>query len=347
MRNAFKRFGARDTSSREDRFARTRLWLTLVYVAVLAVILLASGGITRVLFSQRLDHRLRDDLPKEIVMVLPADIEARRLVTSPEEVRDDLRDTVLLVNGLLLVIAAALSYVLAGLTLRPIRNAYERQRQFLGDASHELRTPLAILRADLENERERGGGEVRIDSHLEEVERMSRIVGDLLTLSRLDEDAADANERMLDLGDVAATAVERLRSIAERDGVAMTLERGATARVNANEDLLLQALTNVIKNAIQYNARGGRVDVSLSVDGPTATVRVADTGAGIAPEDLARVFDRFYRADGSRSRKTGGSGLGLSIVRSIMRRIGGSVRAESTPGTGTTVTLSFPVHNAS
>jgi len=270
------------------------------------------------------------------------------VLPKPEDVQGDLIDALALANGVLLVCAGILSYWLAGITLMPIQESYDRQRRFLGDASHELRTPLAILQMDLENELESPGvskaAKERAESHLEEVERMGKLVGDLLTLSRAD----DTEKKPLELYEVDVTtlikgAVERLQPIAAKHEVSLTfIDPKKMVLMRTNKEEFLQALNNIIKNAILYNVEHGTVQVRQALEGGLLKIVVTDTGIGIAQEDLDKIFDRFYRSDKSRSRQTGGSGLGLSIVQSSLEKLGGSVEMTSAVGKGTVVTLTFP-----
>lgn len=327
------------------RFHAARIRLTLVYVAILAVILLFSSSVIYSTFASRLQFRFQR-FPPNPAMEFPSDVIPPRQA----DVLADLTNLILLVNGLLLAAAGASSYWLAGVTLRPIQDAHDRQRRFLSDASHELRTPLAILQTDFENEL--GDVSLSVDakdrsrSHLEEVERMGRIVNDLLTLSRLDEaDARSAGSpAAFDINQTLRSTLERLRAMADAHSVALVPHLGdAALSVMADEHLVEQVLTNIIKNAIVYNTDRGSVTVDAKAEKTSAVITVTDTGIGIPAEEIEKVFDRFYRIDASRSRHTGGSGLGLPIVRSIMDRIDGSFSVESSVGKGTTVRLIFPL----
>jgi len=325
------------------------LTLTALYVVILATILIASSGISRFLFSQRLDDRFHpyEEFSQAQQGRMPPP-------PNPDDVRADLFHVTILVDSALLIVAGGLSYWLAGLTLRPIRAAYMKQRQFLSDASHELRTPLAILRTQMENERATTtspASRAALDSNLEEIGRMTRLVGDLLTLSRLGAGpSACVSERPVDVVAAVLESVERLRPIADKRRVVLSFADNGSARLFAlapGEDLLVQAFTNVIHNAVLYNKENGRVDVAVSSEDGQIVVTVTDTGVGIAEEELKRVFDRFYRSEKSRSRQTGGSGLGLSIVQSILTFLNGSVSMTSHPETGTVVVMKLPIHKAS
>jgi signal transduction histidine kinase len=279
------------------------------------------------------------------MMALPEGIIPPR----PEEVLQDLQGSLLVVNGLLLVLASVLSYWLAGVTLEPIQESYNRQRRFLSDASHELRTPLAILQADLENvlsdPHALADMREQAKSHLEETERMSLIVKDLLLLSRLDEAASPVElSQSVDLPALLQTTVHRFDAFAKQHDVRLSFASSVPSfALITQEQLLTQALSNLVRNAIIYNKPQGTVHISLEKDVSTVRIQIEDTGIGISPEDVDKIFERFYRVDKSRSRLTGGSGLGLSITRSIVEQLHGSLQLKSALGTGTHITLSFPI----
>jgi signal transduction histidine kinase len=314
----------------------------VLYVALAASILFLSSEITRSLFSSRLDVRFHDFEAQTVTQPLPPP------PPTSDTVRADLQGIIWLVNGILLLISAFLSYWLAGLTLRPIQRAYEKQRDFLGDASHELRTPLAILRTQFENAKHdaRGADErQRIDDGLEEVDRMTRLVGDLLTLSRLDRVSEPEVRESINVLPVLLQSIERLRGIASAHDVVLTanIPKNISLHVLAtNQESVARVFVNLLHNAILYNVPKGSVDVDVRYDEKTVTFEIKDTGIGMTPEELPRASERFYRAEKSRSRKTGGSGLGLSIVSGILHAIGGSLNMQSTSGKGTTVRVTLP-----
>ncbi|HCC83432.1 TPA: hypothetical protein DEP96_01125 [Candidatus Uhrbacteria bacterium] len=341
MPNASKQSGEKATVSFEERLGATRFWLTILYIVVLAAMLIISSAVTRTIFNEQLQNRfhgLRFDLARSELVPVP----------TAADVRSDLIQTLVIVNGILLIIAGIASYLVAGSTIRPIRAAYSAQKKFLSDASHELRTPLAILKTDLENERlvaTQPAELSRIDSQLEEIERMRRLVADLLLLSKLDEhNSPPRPASSINLIELVTAAVDRLKSLAESHHITLHLSPSPhLIEITANRDLLDVALSNIISNSIIYNKEGGSVDVAIGVDNNAAIITIIDTGIGIAPTDLEHIFDRFWRVEQSRSRATGGSGLGLAIVQSVMQDLGGSVSMVSTPGQGTTVTLKLPL----
>lgn len=216
------------------------------------------------------------------------------------------------------------------------------RRQLVADASHELRTPLAIMRTELDVALAAGGlppeaVEV-LESEREEVERMSLIVADLLALARFDEGSQCLESAPVALHEIAASAVEGRRPLAEAHGVRLDSSL-APATVTGDAACLAQVVTNLVDNAIEHGGDGCTVTVSLEVRDGRAVLTVADTGPGIPAADLPHVFERFYRADASRARATGGSGLGLSIVKETVEAHGGTVSAGSVPGRGATFTV--------
>jgi heavy metal sensor kinase len=229
--------------------------------------------------------------------------------------------------------------------LERIEDGVREKRRFLADASHELRTPLAVMRSEIEVSLRAGGIEPAarevLASNAEEVERMSRIVDDLLTLARIDEGRLELLRSRVDLGAVAADVAGSLRPLAEAQGIPVTVS-GDRVEVDADPEHLRRAVRNLVENAVKYTGAGGRVDLEVWRRNGEAGLTVTDTGPGIPEALLERIFDRFVRADMARSRSTGGSGLGLSITREIVEAHGGRVWAESTPGVGSAFSMGFP-----
>lgn len=222
----------------------------------------------------------------------------------------------------------------------------EEQRRFVADASHELRTPLAVMRAELDvslrtDELSPEARDV-LQSALEEVEGMSVTVENLLMMARLDEGRLDLALRPVALDVLVADLVEDLRSLAEARNVHIETT-GVAPAVVADPLRLRLAIRNLIENAVKYTGVGGRVRVGLWAEETEAGVWVNDTGPGIPPDALPRVFDRFFRVDAARTRAEGGSGLGLAICREVALAHGGWVRAESHVGKGSTFWLGLPI----
>jgi heavy metal sensor kinase len=226
--------------------------------------------------------------------------------------------------------------------------AFRRQRQFTADASHELRTPLTAMKGQVEvalsRPREAAAYREVLQAVNEEVDRLIRLVGSLLTLAKADAGQIPIACEAVNLGELITAAVEQVRPVARQRHLELRVEHGPDVTLEADEDLLLQLLLNLLDNAVKYTPAGGQVTVGWGADGRHVDLWVRDTGIGIASEHLPRIFDRFYRADKARSRAEGGAGLGLSICRWIVDAHGGSIFVESALGKGTAFTVKLPLN---
>ncbi len=226
-------------------------------------------------------------------------------------------------------------------------DAFERQRQFTADASHELRTPLTILKGQLDValNRERDADAYRkvLQAANNEVDHMIRLTSGLLTLARADANEVPIRKEPVDVGSIVAGAVEQVRPTSEARGVSLALQAGPDVTLDADEDLLLQLMLNLLDNALKHTPSGGHIEAGWSVNGPRATLFVSDSGVGIAAEHLPHLFDRFYRVEKARSRADGGAGLGLAICRWIADVHGGTLAVESEPGAGSRFSFELPI----
>ena len=220
------------------------------------------------------------------------------------------------------------------------------RREFSATVSHELKTPLTSISGFAELLK---SGTVPPETAAEfaediynEAQRMITLVEDIMHLSRLDENSVPMEHTEVDLHTLAAHAVQRLTSAAQKADVTLRLE-GTRVTISGVELLLEEIAFNLIDNAIKYNRPGGSVTVTTQRKGGRAILSVKDTGIGIPEEHRARVFERFYRVDKSHSREVGGTGLGLSIVKHAAAYHEASVMLESEEGIGTTITVAFPI----
>ncbi len=228
-----------------------------------------------------------------------------------------------------------------------IERSVAAQRRFTADASHELRSPLSRLRAELEvalrRPRSAAEYEAVLRSGLEEVERLSRLCGALLTLARLDAGERPVRVEAAALTPVVREALERLEAEAARRGVRVILEPSPTVTVPVAADLLALVVGNLLDNAVKFSPPGSEVRLRVSVGGAEVRFAVADSGPGIPAEEVPRLFERFYRGDASRSPDTPGVGLGLAIAHAIVRAHGGRITVASRPGAGATFTVHLPL----
>jgi two-component system, OmpR family, phosphate regulon sensor histidine kinase PhoR len=226
------------------------------------------------------------------------------------------------------------------------RRAEAVRRDFVANVSHELRTPLASLRAMAETLRDGGleDPQLRVrflGQMLEEVDRMTRLVNDLLDLSALEAGVVRLRREELQARELLEAVARRYQQAASRRGVGLAVRPGE-ARLQGDRDRLEQALGNLVDNAVKYTPPGGRVELGVEAGGGEVRLVVEDTGPGVPPEHLPRIFERFYRADPSRSREEGGTGLGLAIAKHIALAHGGRVEACNRPEGGARFAVVLP-----
>ncbi|MBN1489684.1 MAG: heavy metal sensor histidine kinase [Phycisphaerae bacterium] len=232
--------------------------------------------------------------------------------------------------------------------LERIHRYVGRLQQFTADASHELRSPLAALRgsAEVALSNARSEAELRtvIEDSVEQYARLGRIAEDLLLLARADAGELALDRKTLPVEKVVADVIELYRPLAEDRHITLTQAGDADVWVEADGPRLRQLLANLIDNAVKHGGADVTVGISATREDLMACLTVTDNGPGITPHDLARVFDRFFRADRSRSvQGAGGAGLGLSICRTIAEAHGGSIAITSEHGHGTRVTVHIPL----
>ncbi len=269
-------------------------------------------------------------------------LQVARSLEPEEEALDHLLAVLLLGGAAAIVIATIGGWFLAGKALSPVEEAFERQHVFVADASHELRTPLAVIRANAEFLQERQPASEEAAEIVSETDRLSSLVDSLLAVARGDGTGGAAHDE-LDLGAVVEGSAASMRSLATERGVALDVSAAPELRVRGSREQLRQLVVILVDNALRYTATGGHVDVDVARRDGSAVMAVTDTGIGIPPEALAHVFERFYRADEARTRDSGGAGLGLAIAQKLVDEHGGRISAESTPGTGSTFTVTLPL----
>lgn len=250
-------------------------------------------------------------------------------------------------GGLALIFAAAIGYILSGGAMKPVREAYERQRQFAADASHELRTPLAVVLASADLLR----SDTSITSPFlkqviedvrDEVKKMTKLVGDLLTVARTDGSANQIKPVRMDLVAAAQKTIRIMRPFAEKKDIVIEEILPKQAELYADEQKIRQLILILVDNAVKYTPEHGRITLCIDqAEKGYIHLSVADTGIGIEPEHQERIFDRFYRVDKARSRRMGGNGLGLAIAQEIVEAHDGTISVESEVGKGTTFHVSL------
>ncbi|PYY00444.1 MAG: hypothetical protein DMG62_03715 [Acidobacteria bacterium] len=230
-----------------------------------------------------------------------------------------------------------------------LEDSFRHISRFSADVSHELRTPLTILRGELESltqyEHLSPTALEIVGSALEEIARLSKIVSQLLEISRLEAGDATREVTTVNLGELATSTAEQMRLLADEKSIRLEYLVSCGVMVVGNPSLLKQVVVNLLDNAIKYTPSGGSVELLVEIQGSKAVLEVRDTGIGIPGSALPHICERFYRADKARSRDSGGAGLGLSIVQSICSAQGGELSIFSSEGEGTRVRIEMPRAN--
>ena len=326
---------------RFDPFFRTETNVILLQIAF-SLILLGVVGTTFSVLYREISAAIVDGI-RQGVAAQNTDALGPSIVGAIEHIRtENLATVVAIIIGTTVVFG----YLIARVTLTPARNALTAQKQFIGNIAHELRTPLSVIKTNtevalLENDI---SAEIKqiMRSNVEELDRVSEIINNLLSLSAL-----VRPERMefspIDLSELVSRVVERFSQLARHGNHQVTVRKSPQALVWGNATALEQVVGNLLKNAIQYTPFGGQIVLTITpAAGDEVELVVQDSGVGIARKDLFRIFEPFYRAEQSRNRAQGGSGLGLTIVSELLKLLGGKITIRSAPGRGTSVIMLFP-----
>lgn len=247
-------------------------------------------------------------------------------------------------------LVAVSSWFLAGIAMRPIYRSYQQMQRFTTDAAHELRTPLAAILATVDSvSRLPSFTEVEARDTLKTIERQLNrffeLVKDLFLLARLEQHTLATQKQSVCLNDLIHDLVEEFSALADANGLTLTAEIQVSRELQilADEDQVYRLISNLVVNSIQYTPTDGTVTLILNRDDNYAVIQIRDTGMGIALEEQAHIFDRFYRVNSDRSRQTGGSGLGLAIAKAIAEAHGGSLQVQSEVSRGSTFTVRLPL----
>lgn len=283
-----------------------------------------------------------------------------------EEAKRRLLLNLLLINGAIFGVSALAGYFLAGKTLRPIENALEEQKRFVADASHELRTPLTALKTSMEvalRDKKMSLIQARdlIKDNLEDINSMQSLTNKLLSLANYQSNGHNLVFEEVEISEVIKDTYRKISPLAKEKDIEVNLKI-KDQKLLANKESLKEMMLIFLDNGVKYTPTGGKVTVEGESNKRNFVIKVKDTGIGIAKEDLPHIFDRFYRADQSRSRshlrgdrlslrshdssdgeEIGGFGLGLSLAKKIIEIHKGTVEVASVLGRGTTFTIRLPL----
>ncbi len=254
----------------------------------------------------------------------------------------------LIIDGGIVTVSTALAYLLATKTLAPIQKAVEEQKRFIGDAAHELKTPIAALKTSLEvnllTEKLTPNVKTILNENLEDVSQLEKLTESLISLARIEDKTMKFQK--LALAPILFRAVKTVTPLAKKKKIKIEVSNvSESIELHSEETMLFDLLIIFLDNAIKYSQEKTTIQVAVSKKQNQVLIKIIDQGVGIAESDLSHIFDRFYRADKSRTHVMGASGfgLGLSLAQKIMDAHRGHIKVTSTLNQGTTFTLIFPV----
>lgn len=331
-------------------FHEARIKLTAWYLAIIMAISLSFSVVIYFNVNRELSRVevLQDQRQGRITAYirtngysLPPDVLFQADVDTAQS-RGRILTALAFINAAILLIAGGGGYFLAGQTLEPIGKMMEEQKEFVGNASHELRTPLTSLMTEIEvalrdKKMTLKDAKNLLSSNLDDVKSITKLSNYLLKLSRYERAGEDVEFTEVDMKKILKDSIDRVNSLAKVKHIKIEL-RGGPVKVKGNSDSLTELGSILIENAVKYSGKGKKVQVSIRKKG----FDVVDHGVGIAKEDIPHVFDRFYRADASRSKgKRDGYGLGLAIAKSIVDLHGGSIKVTSKLDKGSTFSVTL------
>ncbi|MGB9768237.1 MAG: sensor histidine kinase [Dictyoglomus turgidum] len=321
---------------RSNIFIKSRIKLTLVYIIITLFILIFFSYLLYTNYSREVEGDFEGDISDKEQLIL-----AQRSL-------ERLRIQIVMVSGITLGLVGIVSFILSGITLKPIKENMERERKFISDVAHELRTPLAIMKTELEvslkdpkiNKKQLLSV---LQSNLEEVERLTKLAEDLLYIFRLEINEVDSNLERISIKDISEKVIKLMTPYAKKKEIDIELQTSEDLYILGNPEEIRRILFNLIKNAIDYNKYKGKVKVRFIKDNKYLVLEIEDTGIGIPKDEIPLIFNRFYRVDKSRSSQIQGTGLGLSIVKGIVDKYNGKIIVESKLGEGTIFKILLPI----
>lgn len=308
-------------------FDRPKILLSLYYTLITIFVI----AIFSTILIYTIETKIQENFDGKIILIDDK--------TLPERTSNEIEFIIYVVDGVLIVLVAFSSYILASRTLNPLRKALEIQKKFSADASHDLRTPLAIITTESEVVLRHGNSSKKdfkkvVESNLEEVKKMTTLVNDLLFISRGEN--LKQTKANLKLSILIINLVEKMKSQMDAKNLELVTNIDSNIFVKASKDLE-RAVQNILQNAINYT-KVGTITVELKKEMQKTILTISDTGVGISKNDLPKIFDRFYKAENSRNDNSG-SGLGLAIAKEILEQDNGQIEIKSEINKGTTVEI--------
>ncbi len=334
-------------------FESARLKLTAWYLLIIMLISIFFSvafyhASTREIewIINRIEYRQRNPGKPMPNKPQPPHVSSLTTVEDLEDSKKQILNSLILINGFIFVVAGSAGYFLAGRTLRPIKLMIEEQNQFITSSSHELRTPIATMRAEMEGSlmethiTEKQARKL-IHSNLEELGSLQTLTNNLLKLSNIPNANNKKHMEEITLQEIIEAARKKVMSLAKMKNISIST-KVQDIKIKGDKSRLIEVFVILFDNAIKYSSEKTKISVKSEAKPHSVTVSITDQGVGITDTDLPYIFDRFYRADKSRS-LTDGYGLGLSIARKIIETHNGTISVSSEKNHGTTFVLQFPL----
>lgn len=271
-------------------------------------------------------------------------------ITSRQAILTNLIYTFLIVALVMLIIIFFISRFFANKSIQPIKEAFEKQKRFIGDASHELKTPLAVINTNVDVLLSNGEDSINSQSKWlhyikSEIERMSKLTNDLLYLTQMDYSDVKMIFTDFNISETVENVILTMEAVIFENNITLGYDIEPNLKTHGNSEQLQQVIMILLDNALKYTNTNGSVNMTLKKQHNNIVLSVTNTGEGIPEDHINKIFDRFYRVDKSRARKSGGYGLGLAIAKAIVEQHGGKIFAKSILNESTTFTVELPGSN--
>lgn len=336
-------------------FQKTRLKLTAWYLLIIMVISISFSLVIYRMLERELD-RFADSQKFKIELVLKAN--ARNFFPPPPKIEIDkqlVKETktriviyLLFINSGIFIISGFFGFLLAGKTLKPIKEMIDEQNRFIADASHELNTPLSVLKTSMEvslrdNSIDKNEYKNVLKDNLDEVNRLQKLTEGLLKINSNENDQINSELNLVSKS--INYAIKKIQNLADKKNIKIKINLKQDFKIKSDINELIELFIIFLDNAIKYSKEGTKVLVSIYSDNKFNIVEIKDNGIGINEKDLPHIFDRFYRVDKSRNKnQINGYGLGLSIAQKIINKYKGVIEVKSVLNKGTVFIIKFPKH---